>query len=194
MEEFNSYIKHPELGILKDLCIRHGKLIRLHKKDFFCHQGEITLYVAYIEEGLLRYTCLNDSEGKEFSVGFAFTHEFVADYPGCLYSIPSEVTIQAVTDCILYRLPVDTLKRFIEENPQGPYIARIMAEQLFLQIYPRLLDTYRKTTEERYTELLQRCPYIIDVLSLREIASFLRVTPETISHIRKKILVNIFKS
>lgn len=194
MEEFNSYIRHKELTVLKDLCLRHGRLTRLRKKDFFCRQGEITLYVAYIEKGLLRYTCLNEREGKEYSVGFAFTHEFVADYPGCLHGIPSEVTIQAATDCTLYRLPVDALKRFIEENPKGQYIGRIMAEQLFLQIYPRLLDTYRKTIEERYNELLQRCPYIIEVLSLREIASFLRVTPETISHIRKKILVNVSKS
>lgn len=194
MEEFNSYISRPELTVLKDLCIRQGKLTRLRKKDFFCHQGETTLHVAYIEEGLLRYTCLNDSEGKEYSVGFTFTHEFVADYPGCLYGIPSEVSIQAATDCTLYLLPVDILKRFIEESPQGQYIGRIMAEQLFLQIYPRLLDTYRKTIEERYKELLRRYPYIIEVLSLREIASFLHVTPETISHIRKKILIDAQKS
>ncbi len=179
---------------MKELCIRHGKIVRMHKKDFFCRQGEVSSSIAYIEKGVLRYTCLNDSEGKEYSAGFTFTNEFVADYPGCLYGIPSEVNIQAVTDCVLYSLPVSFVKRFLEEDPQGQYLARIIAEQLFLQIYPRLLDTYRKTTEERYLALLQRCPYVLEVLSLREIASFLRVTPETISHIRKKILAKTEKS
>lgn len=145
-------------------------------------------------KGILRYTCLNDKEGKEYSVGFTLTNEFVADYPGCLYGIPSEVNIQAATDCTLHYLPTGFVKRFFEDTPKGQYIGRMIAEQLFLQVYPRLLDTYRKTVEERYLDLLARCPSILEVLSLREIASFLRVTPETISHIRKKILLQTEKS
>lgn len=194
MQKFNSYIEKEELSILKELCLRQGQVIHLRKKDFFCRQGEAVPYVAYIEKGILRYTCLNDKEGKEYSVGFTFTNEFVADYPGCLYGIPSEVNIQAATDCTLHYLPTGFVKRFFEDTPKGQYIGRMIAEQLFLQVYPRLLDTYRKTVEERYLDLLARCPSILEVLSLREIASFLRVTPETISHIRKKILLQAEKS
>lgn len=118
MQKFNSYIEKEELSVLKELCLRQGQVTHLRKKDFFCRQGEAVPYVAYIEKGILRYTCLNDKEGKEYSVGFTLTNEFVADYPGCLYGIPSEVNIQAATDCTLHYLPTGFVKRFFEDTPQ----------------------------------------------------------------------------
>ena len=52
-------------------------------------------------------------------------------------------------------------------------------------MYHRLLDMYCKTTEELYLDLLNRCPDIQEYITLKEIASFLQVTPETISRIRR---------
>ena len=54
-------------------------------------------------------------------------------------------------------------------------------------MYHRLLDMYCKTTEELYLDLLNRCPDIQEYITLKEIASFLQVTPETVSRIRRKL-------
>lgn len=66
-------------------------------------------------------------------------------------------------------------------------IGKILAEELFVQTYKRLLDIYCKTPTELYVDLVRRYPDFLNYITLREIASFLRVTPETISHIRKNI-------
>ena len=58
---------------------------------------------------------------------------------------------------------------------------------LFTQIYAQYLDTYRMTTRERYKRLLLRCPELVQSINLKDIASYLKVTPTTISNIRRKI-------
>ena len=67
----------------------------------------------------------------------------------------------------------------------GVLYMAILAEELFVQTYKRLLDIYCKTPTELYVDLVRRYPDFLNYITLREIASFLRVTPETISHIRK---------
>ena len=62
------------------------------------------------------------------------------------------------------------------------------AEHLFIQAYTRLLNFYRTDAPTRYKELLQRCPSIVMRLPLQEIASYLHVTPTTVSKIRKELL------
>ena len=68
---------------------------------------------------------------------------------------------------------------------------RLIAENLFTQTYSRFLDHYRYDARERYERLLARCPLIVQQLSLRDIASFLNVTPKTISQIRRDITFEV---
>lgn len=65
---------------------------------------------------------------------------------------------------------------------------RLVAEEIFIAQYKRLLEFYCDTAEQRYIVLLQRCPNFQQQITLKEIASFLGVTPETVSHIRRKLL------
>lgn len=64
----------------------------------------------------------------------------------------------------------------------------VVAEQLFVMTYKRLLDSYCATPEERYMDLMRHYPQLKELLPLREIASFIGVTPETVSKIRRKLL------
>ena len=79
------------------------------------------------------------------------------------------------------------LEQLYGQSMEMQRYARITAEQLFLQTFSRYLDIYRKTPEERYRDLLQRCPELLQVLPLKEVASYLRITPTTMSNIRRRI-------
>ena len=79
------------------------------------------------------------------------------------------------------------MRKFFTTNEANQQLERILAEELFVQTYKRLLDVYCKTPTELYWDLVSRSPDFQNYITLREVASFLRVTPETISHIRKKI-------
>lgn len=187
MSLFNPYISNIDIDFFKQLCLKHGEICTYRKNEYLSREGDVFPYWGYIKSGVIKYSCLNKFEDKEYNVGFSFPNEFVADYPACLYHMHSELNIQALTSCKIYICPSELLKQRFEQTMENQYIARNTAEQLFLQTYSRYLDIYRLTPEERYKILLERCPDILQLISLKELASYLRITPVHMSRIRRKI-------
>lgn len=87
----------------------------------------------------------------------------------------------------MYSLSVHDLHDYWEFNKDTQRLGRLIAEELFVEMYGRLLQFYCDTPEQRYIKLLQRCPNLPQYITLKEIASYLGVTPETISKIRRKL-------
>lgn len=100
--------------------------------------------------------------------------------------MPSAASAQAIKDSIVYSLTYDDLNTFFREQDFENLRAQI-AEAFLSDIYGRMLSLYCDTPEQRYTQLLHRYPQIINEVNLKEIASFIKVAPETLSRIRKKI-------
>ena len=125
--------------------------------------------------------------GCEHIVGYAFAGEYVGDYPQCIKKEKAIVSIQATTDSLIYYASAQEITNFFSTDKSTQELEKILAEELFVQTYKRLLDIYCKTPTELYVDLVRRYPDFLNYITLREIASFLRVTPETISHIRKNI-------
>lgn len=186
MKGFNDYIKREELSVFKDFFLECGHYKEIKKKEYFASQGFITTHAAYIKEGVFRYIC-TDEKGCEHIVGYSFTGEYVGDYPWFLKKGKAIVTIQAATDSRIYYASSEAMNEFLSTNNVTQSLKQILAEELFLQTYRRLLDIYCKTPAELYWDLIKRYPDLLNYITLREIASFLRVTPETVSHIRKRI-------
>lgn len=185
--KFNSYINNIDTEFIKEICISKGKVVQLCRNDFFVKEKEIFPYIGFVDTGVLKYTCTNIAENKNYNTGFAFPNEFVADYPVCLYNSPSTTNIQAITICKVYICHSNEICAQYEHDIEGQRKARINAEQLFQQTYSRYLDIYRLSPEERYKELLKRCPDILQMISLKDIASYLRITPIHMSRIRRNI-------
>ena len=177
----------------RKLCMDKGELHQYKKNEYIQKEGEIFPYCGLLESGIVKYTCRNATEGKDYNIGFSFPNEFVADYPFCLYGMKTEINIQAVTDCKIFFCHSDILNHVYNNTANGQQLARIAAEQLFNQIYLRYIDLYRYTHEERYIQLLERYPDIIQLIPLKEIASYLRITPIHLSRIRRKQILNLKK-
>jgi CRP-like cAMP-binding protein len=186
MISFNTYIEGLDLSELKAHCVNHGRLTQYAKGDYFVKVGEESHYIAYVECGYFNYKVHNFSEGKEYITGFAFEGEFVGDYPNCLSGKTSEVAIVAGTPCKVYQLAGEELSKLLDSNDMRDLKLSI-SDHLFSQIYTQYLDTYRMTTRERYKRLLFRYPEIVQSINLKDIASYLKVTPTTISNIRREI-------
>jgi hypothetical protein len=99
---------------------------------------------------------------------------------------PAVVSIVALENTDVYIINGTELKDIIDNQSRSN-----IYEHLFHQIYTQYLDTYRMTVRERYINLLHRCPQIVQQINLKDIASFLRVTPTTISNIRREITFEI---
>jgi len=187
MNSFNTYMSEIDHLQIRDLCVERGKLQHFRKKEYFIRQGSPSLYAGFVESGTLHYT-KSGKDGVEHVVGFAFTGEFICDYSSLMKKESSLVSIQAMTDCSVYVVSYSELFEYCESDLHNQLIARQVAESLYEMVYKRLLSFYIDSPEERYTGLIERCPGLKEVIPLREIASFLGVTPETISRIRRKQL------
>ena len=188
MKNFNQkYAEHPELSVFKEFFLSHGKYKEIKKKEYLVEQSSVAKYVAYVVEGFFRYTRIVNFFFEHF-VGNVFKGEYVGDYASLIKKdITSLVTVQAVTDCKIYYVPLEEVRKFFNTNEDAQIAGRVLAEELFMVAYTRLLDFYCKNTEELYMDLTERCPDFQDYITLKEMASFLQVTPETISHIRNSI-------
>ena len=142
--------------------------------------------MGFVEKGYFKYLVHNPFEQKDYISGFAFEREFVGDYPNCLSGKTSEVTVVAATPCKIFLLSGEELLKLLDSDDMKE-VQQAISDHLFSQVYTQYLDTYRMSTRERYTELLRRCPNLVQNISLKDIASYLKVTPTTISNIRREV-------
>ncbi len=182
--QFNSYDQSIDLSAIKDYCREHGRVQHYAKDEIFVQQGTLGRYLGVVESGYFKYTTLSSS-GTEVVVGFAFEGEIVADYYNSFHGIPSEVTIITGTDTVVSKIRTADARNIFNTTFEGNLSA--LNGTLFSEIYSRHLELYRKTPTERYIDLITLYPQILDIVSLRDIASYLLVTPVYLSRIRKNL-------
>lgn len=185
-KQFNTYKEGLDLELLREYCMEYGERRSFLHGETLEAMGEPAQWVAYVERGYFKYMVHNGEDGKDYCTGFAFEGEFVADYPNCLCGKISEVTIVAGTSCKVLQIQGKDLCSLLESANMRD-LKQAISDHLFAQVYTQYLDSYRMTTRERYKRLLSRCPEIIQCISLKDIASYLKVTPTTISNIRREI-------
>ena len=185
-KHFNTYKEGLNLEFLREYSMEHGEVRTFLRGDTLEEMGKPAQWVAYVEHGCFKYMVHNNEEGKDYCTGFAFEGEFVADYPNCLSEKISEVTIIAGSSCKVYQIPGIELCSLLNSDEKKD-LKQAISDHLFSQIYAQYLDTFRMTTRERYKCLFNRCPEIVQSISLKDIASYLKVTPTTISNIRREI-------
>lgn len=182
--QFNSYDQRIDLSAIKDYCQEHGRIRHYAKEEVFVQQGSIGRYLGVVESGYFKYTTLTSS-GSEAVVGFAFEGEIVADYYNSFNGLPSEVTIKAGVDTSVSQIRTMEARKVFYASFDGNLSA--VNGALFSEIYCRHLELYRKTPTERYLDMITSYPQILDIVSLRDIASYLLVTPVYLSRIRKNL-------
>ncbi len=187
MNQFNTYTSHLNLDFLRDYCMEKGKRMVFVKNQFVERVGQPSRWLGYVTKGYFKYVVTNDVDGKTYNTGFSFEGEFVADYPNCLYHQEAEVSIIAGAACEVWMMDGVELNRMYQESQDMLRVGMEISESLFCQTYSRFLDFYRTDAQSRYERLMGRCPQIVQQIDLKDIASFLRVTPVTISKIRRKI-------
>jgi len=186
-KQFITYKEGLDLEFLRTYCMEHGERRVMERGETLEEAGEPTQWVAFVERGCFKYMVHNDEEGKDYCTGFAFEGEFVADFPYCLDGDASEVTIEADMPCELRVISGAELQRLFDTAPSMAKMDVKILKNLFKMVYGRDLDHYRYTARSRYRRLIDRCPQVVQMLSLKDIASFLNISPIYLSKIRKEI-------
>lgn len=186
MGDFNKYTSTVNFTPLIEFALQCGKPVSLKKDDFFIRQGDICKTMGYVASGSFRYGCTNN-KGEAKVVGYTFENSFVGNYPAFQLQDRSNVDIQALCNCEIYTVTYPQLSLYYESNENHQKLGRQIAETLLWEIYDRMIGMYSLSPEERYAELLNRCPGLFQLITLKELASYLMVRPETLSRIRRKI-------
>ena len=175
-----------DLKTLREFCEREGEAVTYRKGDQLEREGDPARWFAYVESGCFKYVN-RSSDDREHITWFSFEGEFVVDYPTFLYDRPSQTTIVAMMSSRIFRVTGEQTRQFFDQNMETMKLRATIAEHILGQFRSRYLDLHCATAHERYELLLHRCPGIVHHLALQDLASFLCVTPNYLSTIRKDI-------
>ncbi|MDE7376357.1 MAG: Crp/Fnr family transcriptional regulator [Muribaculaceae bacterium] len=181
---FNTYYENIDSDFWRDLCVETGELHTYDKGDLFVEQGRVGKYIGHILSGTLKYVAYS-ADGSESVVGLEFAGGFVADFPNSVYGRKSRVSIVAVTPCEIYCVPASEIGRRMQSDSE---LYRMVAETsiaLFGTVYDRYINLHTMSGQERYDELIEKYNDILSFFSLKDIASFLNITPTHLSRLKK---------
>ena len=156
------------------------------KGDKFLISGKTANKLGFVKSGILK--CALIGEHKEVVDDFVFEIEFVSNYSSFLTESPSTKEIVCLTDCELWVTSKSKIDVLGKEHQFVSEMARITAEQLFIATHKKLENLRLLSAKERYILLLKNKENLIQKIPQYEIASYLNVTPETVSRIKKELL------
>ncbi len=126
-------------------------------------------------------------ENSTVCLDLCYENEFFGDYMSFLTQKPTELFTQAIEPTEILSISYLDLNELYKRSQIGMHISRVAAESLFIDKQTQQIELLMLTAEERYLKLLERQPEIVQRTSQKHIASYLGITPESFSRIRKKI-------
>jgi len=157
------------------------------KKTVFLAVGEIEKYISFVQKGVIRFYIPKEFKEQEVTFGFCFKNQFVSAYDSFLTQQPSLYELETLADTTLYSISHQDLQEVYKTTEIGNLIGRLTAERLFYIKSKREQSLLNETPEQRYLNLFKERPELINVIPLKYVSSYIGVTPQALSRIRKRI-------
>jgi CRP-like cAMP-binding protein len=158
--------------------------ITLGKNEFLLQEGKVCRQLYFLEKGALRG--FYNLDGKEITHWFGFENDFVTSFHSFITQEPAVENIQLLEGCILWGISKETLTNLFNRHHEIERLMRIAYEKYYIRLEERFVNAQFKTASERYQDLLQQTPHILERVALGCIASYLGISQETLSRIRSK--------
>ena len=156
--------------------------VEISKNSFLIQEGTVCNYLYFLEQGCLRgYYNL---DGKEITYWFGFENNFITSFYSFISRKPSVENIQVLEDSTLWGIRFEDLNRLFDFYNDIERLVRIINEQYYIKLEERFMAMQFKTARERYGQLMETAPHILQRISLGQIASYLGISQETLSRIR----------
>jgi CRP-like cAMP-binding protein len=166
----------------------HLRLKEVRRGEFLTREGTIEHYLYFLNRGATRHFYLKD--GKEFTVDFHFAGEFVTAYYSFITRQPSAVSIEVLEDAEVVVISHKELQDFYATSHSAEKIGRLMAERQYVLRLRKEMDLLSYSAEERYAQLMEKHPEMVQLISVKHLSSYLGIQPESLSRIRKLHLRN----
>jgi CRP-like cAMP-binding protein len=159
---------------------------KIRKRQYLLQEGDVCKCVAFVEIGAMRLYRVNE-DGSEHIVAFALDGSFMTDLFSFLTNEPSTYNIDAIEDSELVLITRSASDELRKISPKYQEFIFQATSEAYIQLERRISSTISLSLEERYKELTLKYPDIIQRLPQHMIASYMGLTPETLSRVRKRI-------
>jgi CRP-like cAMP-binding protein len=161
------------------------KIKKLRKKQYLLQEGEISRYEYFVNKGCVR-TYSIDEKGQEHIVQFAIEDWWTGDMYSFLTQTPGLYTIDALEDSELFCLEKNALEELYTKIPKFEKFFRHLLQNAFIAGQRRIIETMSLPADQRYCKFIEQYPLMEKRLPLKQIASYLGITPESLSRIRSQ--------
>jgi CRP-like cAMP-binding protein len=159
---------------------------KIRRRQFILQEGDVCKHNTYVVEGCFRMYTVDD-KGKEHNLQFAIDNWWIGDIWSFHSEAPSKLYIEALENSVILQIKKEDQLSLFVEYPKFNRIFRVFTENALVSAQRRILQNISSTAEERYLDFLKTYPQLFQRISNVQIASYLGVTPEFLSTIRKKI-------
>lgn len=161
-------------------------LMAFKRKDVVLAEGGYCLFEGFVVSGCFKVYYLNEN-GNEQTLYFALEGWWITDLDSLINNVPSILNIEALEDSEVLIISKKDKEELYEDLPQTEKLFRIMNQRSSVALQRRILSLTGKTADKRYLEFLAKYPGLEQRLNQQQIASYLGITHEFLSKIRKKI-------
>jgi CRP-like cAMP-binding protein len=175
-------LNEEQSGIIKPLFIPK----KIRKRQYVLNAGDVCQYITFVEKGLLRSFTVDD-DGNEHVVQFAIEGWWISDMASFVSGENALYNIEALEDSELLHLRKQSMEELLDKVPAMERYFRILMQNNIVALQRRVIAYMSLSAEEKYLKLLEIAPDIMTRASQQHIASYLSITPETLSRVRKKV-------
>lgn len=160
------------------------KISKIKKKQYIIQPGIICRSRTYIVQGAFKVYYLDDG-GKEHTVSIGIEDWFVTDFYSYINQTPAMNYAEALEDSVIVQMRNEDIEPLCKECHSLSEYFRLTTEKAFAFSRRRVISNISKTAEERYDEYLEKYPHIVNRVPQYVLASYLGMSPEFLSKIRK---------
>ncbi len=146
--------------------------------------GEVEQRFYIVVSGVQRMSFPHD--GEDVCVGFSYGHSWCGAFDSFVSRKPSRFDVVALTDTVLVGIEYADLQQLFATMPAMERWGRLILEELVVGRATREIEQLSLTAEQRYERLAARSPQLLQLVSQKDIASYLRMKPETLSRLRAR--------
>lgn len=178
-------MKHALPTLLKELDTEWEHEIVLKRNEFLVCKGDLNTNLYFVKEGSLRVFI--EDEEEEHTIRFGYRNSLITALDCFLTNQPTSFYIQALKRCTLRVLPKAAYHQFINSTQEYQALWKKLLEEFVYQQIEREIDLITYAPQKRFERVLHRSPQLFQEIPLKYIASYLRMTPETLSRIMKTL-------
>ena len=186
---FEEISKTHELDINdRALCEQFFEAINVNRNTIIEDQDKIPTFLYFIDTGFMRLFYY-DENGDEITTYLSSPNCFIASFLNFINQKPATENVECITDCRLLRISRQNLITLIDKSENFKKFSLVIFENVMALSQIRANDLATLTAELRYKKMITEQPYLLQNVPIQYIASFLGIKPQSLSRIRRQIIL-----